>query len=190
MSWHDDPGIKMTELNEKKLKSLAYVAWLLRSNDELLRGLDHVVVEQMLREGIRKLHDSAICSRGCGKYLGHAHWSRDAEVIVGDHAGRASRAATAQLRHEHVVPVQIVVRAIWAMGPDATPVDVEQKIRKLSIVAIISRDEDRLLAAQRRPIEFTLDEYEVDPWIRYRHTLLRDGTALIDCIRPPIGVML
>jgi hypothetical protein len=151
-----------TTFKPEKLTTLADIAAYLAMNWDALD--DPQIAREMLREGLRKLHDHATFGRGKGKFLGHPNWSKDALHILRKSDLKINEAKS-QLRHEHVVPVDDVVRMLIAQGKAATKESCQEIIQKFSLVAIITRDEDRLLTRSNNALE-SWDS--ADLWSRYK----------------------
>lgn len=160
----------MTQLDSAKLQTVAAFVKFMKSADAA-SILDQTIAHQMLREGIRKLHDNATSSRGTGKYLGHTHWSYSALKIVNSKK-KIGIDVTSHLSHEHVVPVNVVISKLMSLKATAKIEDIEKVIRDFSIVAIITRGEDELLRKKGLGKKMPLDWDHADIWARYRKTEL------------------
>lgn len=154
-----------TRLNREKVETLARTAsFLVRQWRQLP---DTRIAHEMLREGLRKLHDHAKSHRGDKKYLGHADWSRAAlrELRLAD--GDVDKVHH-KLRHEHVVPVSVVVDLLVDLGRQATPEACEKVIRRYSRVAIITRNEDKLFGEAHLSNSMPDNWNGRDLWARYK----------------------
>lgn len=132
---------------------------------------------QLMNQGLRKLHDRAVSFRGKGKYLGHAHWSVDALKLLKVN-GNTVQGIKNKLSHEHVVPAMTVVRILFDNDPTAPTLRYERQIRKFSVVAIITRDEENVLSRAGLARKMPDDWDGRDVWARYRKT------GLVKKIRP------
>jgi len=154
-----------TSLPNGKVSTFAKIASQMLAQWDYLE--DQTIARQMLAEGLRKIHDNATSSRGKGKYLGHSLWSKNALALLGEAKGNV-RSISSELAHEHVVPVAVVIDKLLALGksPDASA--CEALIRKWSIVAIVTRAENRLLssAGLKNAMPDLWDDD--DCWARYR----------------------
>jgi hypothetical protein len=124
---------------------------------------------------LRKLHDFGECSLGSGKYLGHPCWSRAARSLLIEN-GDKLKGIQKSLAHEHVVPVQLIVQELLALPKQSKIEQYEEVIRNLSLVAIITRDEE---SKYLRPVKLADAPnerwFEKDPWWRYRQAgILKD----------------
>lgn len=135
---------------------------------------DKRIAEQLIAEGIRKIHDHAASHRGIGKYRGHAHWSRDALYVL-DRSGGALGRARSELTHEHVVPVRTLVGQLVSLGSSATPEACASVIKSRSIVAVITKAEDALLRMHKLHNTMPSDWDGKDLWARYRVVGLYDS---------------
>lgn len=154
-----------TRLSREKVETLARTAsFLVRQWRQLP---DTRIAHEMLREGLRKLHDHAKSHRGERKYLGHADWSiaalRELRLAKGD-----VDKARHKLRHEHVVPVNVVVDLLIGLGRQATPEACEKVIRRYSRVAIITRTEDTLFGDANLSNAMPDNWNGRDLWARYK----------------------
>ena len=142
---------------------------------------DDNAARQMLAVGIRQLHDNAQSFRGAGKYLGHSVWSMAALDVLEQNEGRVP-GITDQLSHEHVFPVMKVVEILFALSSSAPLQDYEEVIECNSVVAILTRSEDRKLSATRLRNQMPLDWNGNDLWARLRaidiYDQLRPNPAL------------
>lgn len=82
-----------------------------------------LIAQQMVSEGIRKIHDAAVSFRGKGKYLGHAHWSRKALTLLEGNGG-TERGIKDLLSHEHVIPVSFLIKQILFKNPPGTELEI------------------------------------------------------------------
>jgi hypothetical protein len=162
-----------TRLDLAKLRTVASTAVFVAS--EPTGKWDSTLASQMLGEGIRKLHDCATSFRGCGKYLGHAHWSRNALRLLHQNGG-TERGITKLLSHEHVVPVGVVLSILLRNGTRASVTEIEKLIHRFSVVAIITRDEETLLTAAGLKNKMPEGWNGRDVWARYK------AVGLYECI--------
>ena len=162
-----------THLHSAKLRTVSSIVKFVAVLP--IATLDCTIASQMIREGIRKLHDCATSSRGHGKYLGHAHWSRAALKHLEQNGG-ATSGITKLLAHEHVVPVGIVVSELLK-GGQKTEIEIEKLILRLSVVAIITREEEALLSEAKLRSRMPDDWDGHDIWARYR------AVGLYECIK-------
>lgn len=132
---------------------------------------------QLINRGLRQLHDHAVSFRGKGKHLGHAHWSVDALKLLKAN-GNTERGITGKLSHEHVVPAMTVVDILFSIDPTSPTLRYESQIRKFSVVAIITRDEENVLSKAGLARKMPDDWDGRDVWARYRKT------GLVKKIRP------
>jgi len=154
-----------TRLNQQKISTLAKTAsFLVRQWHRLP---DTRIAHEILREGLRKLHDCAESHRGDKKYLGHADWSKAALRELRLASGDIEKAKL-RLRHEHVVPVKVVVDLMVELGRQATSESCEEVIRRFSRVAIITRDEDKLFGKAHLSNSMPEDWDRRDIWARYK----------------------
>ena len=153
-----------TELNSAKLRTVAFASRFVASAD--LSNLDRTIARQMLGEGIRKLHDRAVSFRGQGKFRGHAHWSCTALALLRNNGG-TERGIKKLLSHEHVVPVNVVLD-ILLRNASATIDDMEGLIRRFSVVAIITREEEAIVS--KGGLKNKMPEHwdGNDVWARYK----------------------
>ncbi len=158
-----------TRLNSEKLLTLAQTAAFLVKRWRQLP--DQHIAHEMLREGVRKLHDNTTSHRGTRKYLGHADWSQNALLVLRRAGGNIDRARN-KLRHEHVVPVNVVVDLLIGLGRQASTDSCAKLIRRYSRVAIITRAEDRLLAKAHLSTSMPENWNGHDIWARYRRISL------------------
>lgn len=154
-----------TCLSPQKLRTVAAFARLYAAHPADFP--DILIARQMIVEGIRKLHDYATSARGRGKYKGHSHWSKDAVLILNSNGGIVSR-VNRFLSHEHVVPVRLVVDRLLQISPNAPIEDFEIEIRRFSVVAIVTRDEEQLLREAGLRDTMPAGWNEIDVWARYR----------------------
>lgn len=154
----------MTKLNSKKLRAVAELARFCVAHPELL---DDTLLPQTLGIAIRKLHDFGECKLGKGKYLGHPYWSREARVLL-EANSRKIEGIESSLSHEHVIPVSVVVKRLLSLPTKSSIQEFENEIRRLSLVAIIHRDQDASLRAVKISRSSNHDWIESDPWWRYR----------------------
>jgi hypothetical protein len=154
-----------TRLHKTKLRAVAELARFCVRNPDLL---DDKLIPQTLGIALRKLHDFGESSRGRGKYTGHAYWSRDADAWLQKNGG-VDKVIRKQLTHEHVIPVKIVVAELLRLSPQAEIREFEAVIQRLSLVAIITRQED---AERLRGVKLKDAPdprwFESDRWWRYR----------------------
>ncbi|GIU15226.1 MULTISPECIES: hypothetical protein [unclassified Shewanella] len=131
----------VAEYSESKLEALTMLVKF--SIDQGVVEVDSQLTNQVINVAIRKLHDSASSFRGEKKYLGHPGWSNEALAILDAHDGAITR-CTSKLRHEHIVPISVVVEKLLSY-PKNTPLETFKKIiLKYAAVVIISSDEDAL----------------------------------------------
>jgi len=93
-----------------------------------------------------------------GKYDGCAYWSRKAW---------AARDSRKHLRHDHVVPKQLIVQELKAIRGKATPKRVRQVLAKWCVGAVITIDEDRRLTKLGLRARMPDDWNGIDSWARY-----------------------
>lgn len=161
-----------TNLHQTKLRSVAKFARFCVRNPDLLTDQ---LIPQTLGVAVRKLHDFGECSLGSGKYLGHPCWSRAAKNLLIENGGKL-KGIQKYLAHEHVVPVQLIVQELLALPKQSKIEQYEEVIRNLSVVAIITREEE---SKYLRPIKLADAPnerwFEKDPWWRYRQAgMLKD----------------
>lgn len=161
-----------TNLHQTKLRAVAQFAQFCVRNPDLLTDK---LIPQTLGVAVRKLHDFGECSLGSGKYLGHPCWSRAARNLLIENGGKL-KGIQKSLAHEHVVPVQLIVQELLTLPKQAKIEQYEEVIRNLSLVAIITRDEE---SKHLRPIKLADAPnerwFEKDPWWRYRQAgMLKD----------------
>lgn len=159
-----------TQLDQKKLQTFSEVASYIVKNWESYQ--DQRIAHEMLREGLRKLHDHATSHRGSGKFLGHSDWSKKALEILSNANGDVNE-CKGSLRHEHVVPVSVVVDLLVALSPEVTPKKCEDLIQNFSIVAIITRVEDRKLSGAGLARNMPANWDRADVWARYEEAGLK-----------------
>jgi hypothetical protein len=170
----------MSAFDAERLLALSTAVARLLAIDTPAKSVAGTVVDQMIREGLRKLHDTAVLDGKRCKYRGHPFWSRDASRHFEGSNRRIGRAKSG-LRHEHVVPVGEVVKLLRRYGPSPTVEQVQTVIDQMSIVAIITVEEDRHLSSIGRTFEAT--DFLADRWIRYREPLSKlNGDLLIQRI--------
>ena len=158
-----------------KLATLsATAAFLVRQWDELS---DPQIAHEMLREGLRKLHDHADSHRGPGKYLGHACWSQGALRVLRDANGKRKDYKNS-LRHEHVVPARVVVDLLVCLGKSATPDLCAKLIERYAVVAIITRKEDLAFSANGLSNRMPDGWDGQDIWARYKLVGLYEQIAI------------
>ena len=101
-----------------------------------------------------------------GKYFGCPNWT-DLAVMQFLH-----EKSIKGLRHEHVVPKQVVIGMLLELD-SPTPGMVYEICERFLIGVVVTKEEDGLLSCDYRktmPAEFfdpTSDEYH-DPWLRHR----------------------
>lgn len=170
----------MSKFDGERLLALSTAISRLLSIEAPEGSVASTVIGQMIREGIRKLHDTAEHDGRRCKYLGHRHWSSEARELLKKHGGHI-RGAKHGLRHEHVVPVKEVVKLLRLCGSSPSVEDIQAVIEQMSIVAIITVEEDRDLSGVRR--DFETKDYLADRWVRYREPLHQSsGVPLIKSI--------
>ena len=130
---------------------------------------DQDLAATLLNVGIRKLHDRATSPRGRGKYKGHPVWSKQALRVLEDH-GNSLNKATRDLAHEHVIPLNYLIRTIVLATPKNSPVEIfRSHIVDLAAVVILTREQDIFLReaglASRMPKGWRPGD---DLWARYR----------------------
>ena len=155
-----------TILPQAKLATVARVAEVLLAQWDRLP--DTRVAEQLLAEGIRKIHDSAESHRGRGKYKGHAYWSRQALDLLNQSNGKLGLIRL-QLAHEHVVPVREVIRQLRRLGPEVDSNQCVSVIQEWAVVAIITREQDALFAKHGLQHSMPPDWDGQRKWARYEH---------------------
>jgi hypothetical protein len=154
-----------TRFPETRLQTLAAISALIVRDRVALRN--ESVGRELLREGLRKLHDHAILGRRRGKYLGHAYWTRQA-IQVYISAGKDLRVAASSLRHEHAVPANVVIERMLSLGDAATTEACARIITRFSRVAIITREQDNILQQNQVARRMPDDWNGTDVWARYR----------------------
>jgi hypothetical protein len=158
-----------TRLQKTKLRAVAQLAQFCVRNPDLLTDN---LIPQTLGIAIRKLHDFGNSDLGKGKYLGHAFWSRRARILLAKNGG-TDNGIKLHLAHEHVIPVKLVVDELLALKPESKITEFERLIRRLSRVAIITREEEIKML---RPVKLSQAPserwYFKDPWWRYRKAKL------------------
>jgi hypothetical protein len=156
-------------LHKSKLRAVAELARFCVRNPDLL---DDKLIPQTLGVAVRKLHDFGECSRGRGKFLGHEYWSRDADALLRKNK-RTDKGIRKYLRHEHVVPVNIIVSELLSLDPKAPLSSFEEVISNLSLVAIITREEDaeKINKVKMKDAPGTR-WFDTDKWWRYRQAKL------------------
>lgn len=157
-----------TNLHPAKLHAVAQFAHFCVHNPDLLSDK---LIPQTLGIALRKLHDFGKCSLGTGKYLGHPCWSRKARSLLDQNAGKI-HGIKVRLAHEHVIPVKLVVDEMLAMPKRADVRKFENLIRKLSLVAIITREEEEQLRSVKLSDAPDKRWFTHDPWWRYREAKL------------------
>ena len=119
-----------TRLDPDKAASVARIAqYCIRNTNEIP---DKVITQQIIKEGIRKIHDAAQSSRGRGKYLGHGPWPENALELLPMNGGTI-RAITKNLTHEHVVPVRVQAEKLLGLTSDDPLSAYENCIRHYSV---------------------------------------------------------
>ncbi len=168
------------DLKPEKVRTVARVAKFFV--DKKSEQTDRIIEQQMVREGIRKIHDAAKSFRGIGKYCGHAHWSVKALELLESNRGRV-KGITDDLAHEHVIPVSVLVGDMLFKNPPGTELEkYESQICEFSIVAIITDEEHKKL--NKMPEGWQVGS---DPWARYiqagLRTEIRSGPSIVftDC---------
>ena len=142
--------------------------------DSGFEDTDRMLAEQMIREGIRKTHDAAESFRGKGKYLGHAHWSRQALMLLADNGG-TEKGITDSLSHEHVIPVSYIVKDILFKNPPGTKIEIYRgQIDEFSVVAIVTRAEHEKLTNAKLGSTMPCGWEEIGLWARYIQAELMD----------------
>jgi hypothetical protein len=162
-----------TRLDSAKLRTVASAAHFVASAPS--EKWDRTVASQMIGEGIRKLHDCATSLRGHGKYLGHAHWSRNALMLLQQNGG-TERGITKLLSHEHVVPVGVVLSILLRNDTGTSVNEIEKLIHRFSVVAIITRNEEALLTVAGLKNKMPEGWSRRDVWARYK------AVGLYECI--------
>jgi hypothetical protein len=157
-----------SKLNRTKVRGVAAFARFCVRNPELLGDK---LIPQTLGIAIRKLHDFGECCLGTGKYLGHPYWSRQASSLLRKNSGKVN-GIKKDLAHEHVIPVQIVVRELLALPRQLSARDFERVIRRFSLVAIITGEEDVELRKVKLANAPDKRWFVSDPWWRYREAKL------------------
>lgn len=130
---------------------------------------DPAILEKMVSEGLRNLHNSASSHRGEGKFFGHSHWSIEALEALALAEGKI-RTASRELRHEHVVPANILSRCLLNIEGGATSSDYAELILRYSKVAIITRTQDADLRKAGLSGKMPEGWDYNDIWARYRVT--------------------
>lgn len=130
---------------------------------------DPAILEKMVGEGLRNLHNSASSHRGKGKFLGQSHWSIEALEVLARACGNI-RPASRLLRHEHVVPVNIVSHCLLNVESGATLGDCAELIMRYSRVAIITREQDTELRNAGLSGKMPEGWDRNDIWARYKVT--------------------
>lgn len=127
-----------------------------------------LIAAKMIAEGLRKLHDSPESEKGKGKFLGH--WPRWSMTVVKDYEldPLVFKHNVKKFRHEHVVPVLIQAKILLRMSRESTLDDVLANMDKYGIVAIITREEDKLLLKSMPKDWDYLDTSVENLWIRYK----------------------
>lgn len=166
------PTKNHTALKPEKVLTVALIAkFLVDSNFE---NVDRTLAQQMVVEGVRKIHDAAVSFRGRGKYLGHAHWSRQALKLLADNGG-TEKGITDLLSHEHVIPVSYIVNDILFKNPPGTKIEEYQcQIDEYSIVAIVTRAEHKKLTDAKLGHVMPHGWKEIGLWARYIQAELRE----------------
>ena len=144
---------------------LGFVAELAVFCRQQLRAENPRPVRDVLGIALRQLADHAVSSRGKGKYLGHAPWSRSALRILEGNNGRV-RGVERQLSHEHVVPVSYVLDVL--LGEDMPIGQSEEVIAKLSVVAVITRTEDQRVSKSGLRTKMPTYWDRADLWARFK----------------------
>ena len=158
-----------SKLHGTKLHAVAQFAQFCVRNPELLSDK---LIPQTLGIAVRKLHDFGECSLGTGKYLGHPCWSRNARTLF-EQNSRKVHGIKKHLAHEHVIPVQLIVDELLSLPPQSTVRDFEKVIRKLSLVAIITRVEEAEQLRWVKAADAPSKRWFIrDPWWRYRKAKL------------------
>lgn len=155
--------------DDVKLQTFCRAAALMISSKT--NNCDVDILRKMLAEGIRKLHDNVTHPNGLGrgKYLGHPIWSRAAKDLL-DGGEKSVNSIKCMLRHEHVIPINVVVSELIALGVTANFTLCQDIMVKRSVVAIITRAEDAKLRRNSMP-----DDKNLDPvWARYEEAGLHD----------------
>lgn len=161
-----------TALKREKVLTVARIAKFLVDTE--FEESDRLIARQMVREGIRKVHDTAESFRGKGKYLGHAHWSRGALKLLRDNGG-IERGITDLLSHEHVVPVSVLVNDILFANPRDTELEeYERQLYEYSVVAIVTRREHTKLTEAKLGSLMPVGWQETGVWARYIQTELME----------------
>lgn len=154
------------ELNQSKVELVAKVAKFLVDSD--LVNQNESLSYQLISEGIRKIHDYAICFRGKGKYLGHPYWSNKALKLLKENNGKV-QGIQKFLSHEHVIPVSMVVKGKLFKLKKGTDIgDYIKIINDYSVVAIITREENKMLSNKGYGNKLPKDSDEKDIFGRYR----------------------
>jgi hypothetical protein len=100
----------------------------------------------------RKLDDCHTSFRGYGKYLGHPVWSKAALKLLTENGGICNKLVTDKLSHEHVVPLNYRIRAVFMGLPSTiTAEEIGELIDFYGAVAIITKEEDKSLHRTKMP---------------------------------------
>jgi hypothetical protein len=159
------PNTTRTKLHSAKLHAVAQFAQFCVRNPDLLSDK---LIPQTLGIAVRKLHDFGKCGLGSGKYLGHPYWSRKARSLLIQNS-RKLQGIQIQLAHEHVIPIKLIVRELLLMPKQTTVREFENMIRRMSLVAIITREEEITYLRAVKPTDAPKERWFVrDPWWRYR----------------------
>lgn len=160
--WVPVPRSQGTLLPRERVRTIARMVRFFLSPD--FADADQAVVREVLKEALRKLHDNARSGRGRGKWDGHSPWSEKAEKAIEIDQGRLS----GSLRHEHAVPIAKIVNVLMENKPTAALKSIEEQIIAMSVIAIISVEEDKMLSSAM-PDVWT---WKGDPWVRYKEAAL------------------
>ena len=161
----------------------------------------HALVQRQLGDLLRRWTADAI--KGDALVV-EAHWNDDAafERLPSTRAARDAHAAfkTSRARrsykHEHIVPVSLLVE--WVLALPAPSVDEVLAVLERFCVAVLIHEGEEALLGKRRgdgpgyrtrmPPGWTITPVS-DPWDRFKRTLLEDGSrrTLHDAVDFPEG---
>ena len=126
-------------------------------------------------EGLRKLHDKPIKHndgwKGDTKYTGHPIWSKKAMQAFKENEFKINNEIKKSLRHEHVIPVDSFIREILAQDfcdENNGIIFIKDSIKKFSVVAIITVEEDKKLSREQ---VFGIFEEGFNIWARYEEII-------------------
>ncbi|WP_070962898.1 hypothetical protein [Vibrio sonorensis] len=164
--------------DEKKLEAVAASAKALVDAGlvENTKLRETTIPTRMLNIALRKLHDTGSSSRGTGKFEGHPLWSKEAEKIAAQLNYKKGKYRK-YLAHEHMVPVNVVCDKLLGIEKDKPLDDFYKVIREFSAVAIVSKEEDKLLDKFKNDMP---DKWKSDVFARYRAVGLFDSLKTID----------